>query len=120
YLNRIAGRWMEATVGLESRSRGKERRESAGTIERNQILISADMPVTDIDLRDRPAAGTLHHLDPTRRLEIDANLGNLRYAFGAQIALRPDAIRTHGGRIHQNRGAHDFCTGSPASFHALK
>src|SRR5439155_5117769 len=102
----------------------EERREPARTIEGHEVLVAADMALADINLRHGPPTRPLHHLHATRRIEIDANLGDFADAFGAQIALRPNAIRTDRRRIHENcrrpGDAHVFCTGSPASFHALK
>ena len=45
----------------------EQRREPAGAVERDQVLVAADVDVADVDLRHGAAAGALHHRHRARR-----------------------------------------------------
>src|SRR5436309_8557249 len=75
---------------LAAREQGQE---PARPVQRNEILVAADVEGVDVDLRHRPPAGALHHFAPELRIEIDAKIVDVGHALRLQVALRLDAIR---------------------------
>src|ERR1700756_207602 len=65
-----SGRSAAAIAG----SRGQQGIELAGAVERDEIVITADVDLADVYLRHGAPPGLAHHLQAQRRLEIDAHL----------------------------------------------
>src|SRR5256885_5486024 len=74
----------------------------AGAVERDQVVVAADVQRADIYLRDGAATCFLHHFLTARGLEIDSNLGDLRHAFRAEQPLCLDAEWTNRRRVHHD------------------
>ena len=86
------------------RRAAQQRIEPAGAVERDQVVEAADVGLADVDLRHRAPPGLGHHLDAARGLEVDPHLRDVRHALRVQEALRPDAVRAHGRRVHHDWG----------------
>src|SRR5258706_11744048 len=88
----------------------KERIERTGGIERGKVVDPADMPIIDIDLRNRAPARARHHFRPPGGLQIDANLLDVPDAFALQQPFGSHAIGAHCRAIHADARRH-FSTG---------
>src|SRR5687768_12434440 len=89
--------------GMREKGSGREQRvEAAGAIERGEVVVAADVPLTDVDLRDGAPAGALHHFLAARGLEVDADLLDLGHALRLEQPLGHQAERAHARRIHHD------------------
>jgi hypothetical protein len=83
----------------------QQRHQAAALIQGNQVVATADMGVTDEDLRDRAPAGQLHHALPCTGIGVHTHLVDGLHAALFQQALGPNTERADLGGVHQH-GAH--------------
>src|SRR6185369_12987127 len=85
-------------------------------VERDQVLVAADVDVADVDLGNGAPAGLLHHRHAHARIEVDPDLGNGGYALRTEESLGPDAKGATRRGVHgdRRRGA-GHITSPPAS-----
>src|SRR3954463_9997588 len=85
---------------------GEQRVELARAVERDEVVVAADVTLTDVDLRYGAPAGAAHHLGALRGLLVDADLRDLADPLGAQQPLGVDAVRAIPGCVHRDRRLH--------------
>src|SRR5690242_13940117 len=71
----------------------QQRSKPACAVERDQVVIPADVLAPDVNLRDSPATRLFHHFLAPSGLEIDPDLVDLRHALGAKQTLGLHAER---------------------------
>src|SRR5512135_1392513 len=107
---------------LPSGLAAQQRIELAGAVQRRQVVETADVNVADVNLRHGAPPGLCHHLLALRRVEVDADLLDLRDALRLEQHLGALAIGADGSAVHAYRGHGNsyFCTGRPACCQAAK
>src|SRR5687767_3312178 len=95
----------------------EERIEAARAVERGEVVVSADVALADVDLRDGAPSRALHHLLAALGLEVDAHLLDFD-ALRLEQPLGHEAERAHAGRVHQHLRHRYRSTGRLACCHA--
>src|SRR6202000_191348 len=80
----------------------EQRRQTARTIERGQVIVTADMCFADENLRHLAAARAGHHFLAARRILVDQHFLDLVDAARLQQTLGHLAIRAHLRAVHDH------------------
>src|SRR5262252_9220650 len=105
------------TSDLAALLSSEHRHEFPRSIQNDQVVIASDVHAADVDLRNGPSAGLLHHFRAALGVEVHAYFLDHPHPLGVQQPFSPDAVRANGGRIHHYRRRHrqPFSSGMPAS-----